>query len=100
MPTEKTSSFLAGVKSDITEAFASAYDEIAGEFGEEVPPVIGDTMQKLQKKLWSDIIEKRLKESYLNGKKAGGTNGSRERKPAATHDAPAVSEPKANPFRR
>lgn len=98
MATEsKASSFLAGVKTEITDLFASAYDEIASDFGEEVPPVIGETMQKLQKKLWSDVIEQKLKESYLNGKKA---SGERPRKPSAAHDAPAVSEPRANPFRR
>lgn len=101
MATEgKASSFLAGVKSDITEAFASAYDEIAGEFGEEVPPVIGETMQKLQKKLWSDIVEKQLKASYLNGKKSAGGSSAKDgtRRPPVAHDAPQASD--GNPFRR
>jgi hypothetical protein len=95
--TEKTSSFLAGVKAEITEAYASAYDEMSVDFGKEVPiDCIGETMQKLQKKTW-EIVEKRLKESFLNGKKAGGGNG-KERKPPPAHDAPA--SPAANPFRR
>ena len=96
MATEaKPSSFLAAVKQEVTDLFASAYDAISGDFGEEVPQVVGEEMKKLQKKTW-EVMERRLKESYLNGKKAGGTNG-KDRRPPADHDAPPTG---SNPFRK
>lgn len=98
MATEsKPSSFLAGVKSEITDLFAAAYDEMSSDFGEDVPAVIGESMQRLQKKAW-EVVEKRLKESYLNGRKA--TNGKpTERKPRSAPDTPPVAETR-NPFRK
>jgi len=96
--TDKASSFLGGVKAELTELFASAYDEISGECGEEVPEVVGSSMKSLQKKTW-DLVEKKLKESYLNGKKAGGSPGKpKSGRPPADHDASQATE--GNPFRK
>lgn len=72
-------SFLAGVKEEITEAFASVYDELAEVTTDEER--LGGALKSVQKKVW-EIVEKRLKESFLNGKKAGnGKLHAEERKP-------------------
>lgn len=74
MPEAK--SFLASVKDEITEAFAAQYDELA-EVSTDTD-ALGASLKTTQRKVW-EIVEKRLKESFLNGKKAG--NGKTERKP-------------------
>jgi hypothetical protein len=90
--------FLTSVKEEVTGLFAEAYDELSGEFGESVPEAVPTTLQKLQKKVWT-LMEAKLKESFLNGKKAA--NGKPpERKPRSAPDTPPVSEPKGNPFRK
>lgn len=72
-------SFLAQVKSDITAAFAEQYDTLAEVCSDE--DVLTASLKTAQKKVW-EIVEKRLKESYLNGKKAGnGKLSPTERKP-------------------
>jgi hypothetical protein len=100
MATEgRTSSFLGGVKQEITDAFAATYDEISGEFGEEVPSVIPTALKTLQTKVWR-ICEAQLKQSYLNGKKSAGNPSTRDgapRRPPAGHDAPPTE---SNPFRK
>ena len=77
---EKTQSFLASVKEEITESFAAQYDTLAEVCSDT--DVLTESLKTCQKKVW-EIVEKRLKESYLNGKK--GTNGS---------------DKKPNPFRK
>ena len=99
MATEgRASSFLGGVKQELVDAFASAYDEIASEFGEEIPAVIPTALKPLQKKVWG-LCEERLKQSYLNGKKAGSGPSTKDgtRKPPAAHDATRSADD--NPFR-
>lgn len=83
MPDPK--SFLAGVKDEISECFAIVYDELAEITTDEEK--LGDALKKVQKKLWSEVVEPQLKASYLNGKKsANGRVTAEERRP--------------NPFRR
>ena len=77
-------SFLAQVKDDITTAFAEQYDTLAEVCTDT--EVLTSSLKTAQKRVW-DIVEKRLKESYLNGKKA--SNG---RLPDAQR--------KPNPFRK
>lgn len=99
MATEgKASSFLGGVKQELIDAFALAYDEISSDFGEEVPAVIPTALKSLQKTIWG-ICEEKLKQSYLNGKKAGGGPSGKDgaRKPLAAHDATHGAD--SNPFR-
>ena len=62
-------SFLATVKDDITAAFAEQYDTLAEVCSDT--EVLTTSLKTAQKKVW-EIVEKRLKESYLNGKKATG----------------------------
>lgn len=65
---EKGTSFLSGVKSEITAAFAEQYDALAEVTTDE--DKLAESLKTAQKKVW-DIVEKQLKQSYLNGKKAG-----------------------------
>ena len=69
-------SFLAGVKEEIVSAFAEQYDTLAEITSDEER--LTESLKTCQKKVW-EIVEKQLKQSYLNGKKA--TNGKGERKP-------------------
>src|SRR5262245_53064111 len=72
-------SFLASVKDEITEAFAASYDELAEVTSDQER--LGSALKTVQKKIW-EIVEHRLKESFLNGKKAGnGKFSPEERKP-------------------
>lgn len=72
-------SFLASVKDEITEVFAAQYDELA-EISSDTD-ALGASLKTVQKKVW-EIVEKQLKQSYLNGKKAGnGKLPTEERKP-------------------
>lgn len=72
-------SFLSGVKSEITEAFADVYDELAEVTNDEEK--LGTALKTVQKKVW-EVVERRLKESFLNGKKAGnGKLPDGDRKP-------------------
>lgn len=99
MATEgRASSFLGGVKQELVDAFASAYDEISGDFGDEVPAVIPTALKSLQKEVWR-LCEERLKQSYLNGKKAGGSPSAKDgaRKSPVAHDATQSAD--SNPFR-
>jgi hypothetical protein len=82
MPEAK--SFLTTVKEEITSAFATQYDALAEITSDE--DKLAESLKTTQKKVW-EIVEKRLKESYLNGKKAG--NGKL-----------TASERKPNPFRK
>ena len=73
-------SFLGGVKDHVSECFAEVYDELAQITTDE--DRLADALKKVQKKLWADVIEPQLKQSYLNGKKAGSGNGRTvDRKP-------------------
>lgn len=77
MPEEKSKSFLASVKEEIVSAFAEQYDTLAEITSDE--DKLAESLKTAQKKVW-EIVEKQLKQSYLNGKKA--TNGKTgERKP-------------------
>ena len=79
-------SFLATVKEELDTQFASIYDDLA-----EVCPadeILSDTLTKLRKGVWT-VVERRLKDSFQNGKKA--TNGRT--------DTPS-KERKPNPFRK
>ena len=71
-------SFLATVKDEITEAFAAEYDQLAEICTDE--DKLGQSLKTTQKKIW-EIVEQRLKESFLNGKKAGNGKSDEERKP-------------------
>ena len=77
-------SFLASVKDEITEVFAAQYDELAEITSDEER--LGASLKIVQRQVW-EIVEKQLKASFLNGKKA--TNGK----------LPA-EERKPNPFRK
>ena len=80
-------SFLATVKAEIDSAFATVYDELSPSANDE--EVLGTSLITLKKTIWA-ITEKRLKESFQNGRKAGG-NGA---------DRPPKGERKPNPFRK
>ena len=95
MPEAKPSSFLAGVKSQLTQLFADAYDQIAADFGDSVPEVVPEEMQRLQKRTW-EVVEKGLKTSYLNGRNAG----PREHQSREPSDVAEIPKPTANPFRK
>jgi hypothetical protein len=85
MPEPK--SFLATVKSEIDDAFASVYDDLA-----EICPaddILAGVLIRLKKDIWT-IVEKRTKESFMNGRKA--TGGGADKVPK--------SERKPNPFRK
>lgn len=102
MATEsKASSFLGGVKQELVDAFASTYDDIASDFGEDVPAVIPTALKSLQKKTW-EVVEKQLKQSYLNGKKAGSSSSSKDGNPrkAIPPDTESVVASEGNPFRK
>jgi hypothetical protein len=96
MSEAKSSSFLAGVKSELVQLFADTYDQISAEYGESVPEVIPEAMQRLQKKAW-ELVERGLKTSYLNGRKAANAP---ERRPTDAHDPSAVTDSRTNPFRK
>lgn len=77
MPEPK--SFLASVKDEISECFAAVYDELAEVTSDEEQ--LGASLKTVQKKVW-EIVERQLKQSYLNGKKAGnGKLPADERRP-------------------
>ncbi len=97
MSEAKPSSFLAGVKSELTQLFADAFDEIAGELGDSVPGIIPEAMQRLQKRTWT-LVEQGLKTSFLNGRNTATRRGEQQ---PSERDAPAEA-PKsaANPFRK
>jgi hypothetical protein len=71
-------SFLATVKAEIIHAFAAEYDQLAEICNDEEK--LGESLRATQKKIW-EVVEQRLKESFLNGKKAGGGKPDEERKP-------------------
>jgi hypothetical protein len=72
-------SFLASVKEEITEAFAAQYDTLAEVCSDEEK--LAESLKTAQKKVW-EIVEAKLKESFMNGKKAGnGKLPAEERKP-------------------
>ena len=96
MPEAKPSSFLAGVKSELTQLFADAYDQIAADVDDSVPDVIADAMQRLQKRTW-ELVERGLKTSYLNGRNAGPRRGEPRSPERGGREAPKTG---ANPFRR
>ncbi|NOT32989.1 MAG: hypothetical protein HOP12_02340 [Candidatus Eisenbacteria bacterium] len=77
-------SFLASVKDEITEVFAAQYDDLVEVTTDEEK--LGASLKAVQKRVW-EIVEKQLKQSYLNGKKAGNGKVSLEQR-------------KPNPFRR
>lgn len=81
---DKSTSFLATVKQELTEAFAAQFDTLSDICSDT--DVLTDSLKTCQKKVW-EVVEKRLKESYLNGKKA--TNGK-----------PPTEERRPNPFRK
>ena len=72
-------SFLKSVKDAIVSAFAEQYDSLAEVCTDE--DKLTDSLKATQKKVW-EIVEKQLKQSYLNGKKAGnGKLPAEQRKP-------------------
>jgi hypothetical protein len=76
-------SFLATVKSEIDSAFASAYDALIPITTNDDD--LGVALVTLKRAVWV-TVEKRLKESFQNGRKAANGNDSaskteRERKP-------------------
>jgi hypothetical protein len=71
-------SFLATVKEEITEAFAAEYDQLSEICTEE--DKLGQSLKTTQRTIW-EIVEQRLKESFLNGKKASHGKSDEERKP-------------------
>jgi hypothetical protein len=75
---DKAPSFLATVKQDITTAFAEQYDTLAEVCSDT--DVLTTSLKTAQKKVW-EIVEKRLKESYLNGRKLGNGKYAEGRKP-------------------
>jgi len=94
------SSFLGAIKQEVVDLFASAYDEISSDFGEEVPAVVPTALKTLQKKTW-ELFEKKCKESFLNGKKAGGNPSAKDGNPRKA--IPPDREETAtgsNPFRK
>ena len=82
MPEAKT--FLASVKDEITSAFAEQYDALAAITNDE--DKLADSLKATQRKVW-DVVEKQLKQSYLNGKKAANGNSVTEQR-------------RPNPFRK
>ena len=82
MPEAK--SFLASVKDEITSAFADQYDALAAITSDEAR--LADSLKATQRKVW-DVVEKQLKQSYLNGKKA-------------SDGKPVPEQRKPNPFRK
>jgi hypothetical protein len=83
-------SFLASVKDELSEAFASRYDELSDVCTDT--DKLGHSMKGLHRAVW-EIVEKRLKESYRNGQK--GKDDTRGRTAASSEQEPPV-----NPFRR
>jgi hypothetical protein len=80
-------SFLAAVKQEINEAFATQYDELSEVCTDQETLIV--SLKATQKNVW-EVVEKRLKESFLNGKKTvNGKSDRGEEKPK-----------KANPFRK
>ena len=71
-------SFLGSIKDDITTAFAEQYDALAEVCSDA--EVLTASLKTAQKKVW-EIVEKRLKESYLNGRKAGDGKHTEAKKP-------------------
>lgn len=93
MPTEK--SFLGQVKDSISEVFAGLYDELSPDSTDTEK--LGASLKSAHKRTW-EIVEKQIKQSYLNGKKAGNGGQSAERRPRSAPDIPP--ETGANPFRK
>lgn len=75
---EKSPSFLASVKAEITEAFAAQYDTLSEITSDEA--ALGESLKTTQKTVW-DIVEKRLKESFQNGRKTTNGKAGEVRKP-------------------
>ncbi len=79
--------FLSEVKSEIRETFAKTYEELSDVVPEDL---LSTAMTAFEKKLWT-IVERRLKESFTNGKQSA-------------KEPTKVGEPtrreRANPFRR
>ena len=72
-------SFLASVKAEITEAFAAQYDALAEVCTDE--DKLTESLKATQKAVW-EVVERQLKASFLNGKKAGnGKLPEGERRP-------------------
>jgi len=67
----EATSYLSGCKAEITAQFRDAYKSIADAFDQTAPDRLPEIMKKLQKDVWT-VAEKRLKESFINGRKAGG----------------------------
>lgn len=62
----ETKSFLAGVKDEINEAFATQYDTLAEISTDQ--DRLAESLKTTQRSVW-EIVERRLKESFQNGKK-------------------------------
>ena len=83
MPEPK--SYLSTVKAEIDSAFAGVYDVLLPISSND--DELAEALITLKKSIWT-IVEKRLKESFQNGRKAA--NGAEK----------APKDRKPNPFRR